>query len=81
MNPDQAARLFDQGVQLFRRGRLEQAQALLEGLRRQLPDHIGAIHLLGLIAARRGVTGLRVSTRKPDVYPDVARVGVELSSF
>ena len=34
-----------------------------------------------LIAARAGVTGLRVSTRKPDVYPDCAGVGVELSSF
>jgi dihydroneopterin aldolase len=34
-----------------------------------------------LIAARRGVTALRVSTRKPDVYPDVAGVGVELASF
>jgi dihydroneopterin aldolase len=34
-----------------------------------------------LVAARRGVTGVRVSTRKPDVYPDCARVGVEISSF
>ena len=34
-----------------------------------------------LIAARAGVTGLRVSTRKPDVYPDCAAVGVELASF
>ncbi len=34
-----------------------------------------------LIAARRGVTGLRVSTRKPDIYPDCAAVGVELASF
>jgi len=34
-----------------------------------------------LIAARRGVTALRVSTRKPDIYPDCAAVGVELSSF
>ncbi len=34
-----------------------------------------------LIAARRGVTALRVSTRKPDVYPDCAGVGVDLSSF
>ena len=33
------------------------------------------------VAARRGVTGLRVATRKPDVYPDCAGVGVELSSF
>ena len=34
-----------------------------------------------LVAARRGVTALRVSTRKPDIYLDCAGVGVELSSF
>ncbi|MDO9489484.1 MAG: dihydroneopterin aldolase [Sphingomonadaceae bacterium] len=34
-----------------------------------------------LVAARKGVTALRVSTRKPDIYPDCAAVGVELSSF
>ncbi len=34
-----------------------------------------------LVAARRGVTALRVATRKPDIYPDCAGVGVELSSF
>lgn len=34
-----------------------------------------------LIAARSGVAALRVSTRKPDIYPDCAGVGVELSSF
>ena len=34
-----------------------------------------------LVAARRGVTALRVSTRKPDIYPDCAGVGVELASF
>jgi dihydroneopterin aldolase len=34
-----------------------------------------------LVAARRGVTGLRVSSRKPDIYPDCAGVGVELASF
>ncbi len=33
-----------------------------------------------LIAARKGVVGLKVSTRKPDVYPDCAGVGVEISS-
>lgn len=33
------------------------------------------------VAARRGVTALRVSTRKPDIYPDCAAVGVELTSF
>ena len=34
-----------------------------------------------LIAARQGVKALRVSARKPDVYPDCAGVGVEISSF
>lgn len=33
------------------------------------------------VAARAGVTGVRVSACKPDVYPDCAGVGVELSSF
>jgi len=34
-----------------------------------------------LIAARRGVTALRVATRKPDIYADCAGVGVEIASF
>ena len=34
-----------------------------------------------LVAARRGVTALRVSSRKPDIYPDCAGVGIDLSSF
>jgi len=34
-----------------------------------------------LIAARAGVTALRVSTRKTDIYADCAGVGVELASF
>ena len=33
-----------------------------------------------LIAARAGVTALRVRTQKPDIYPDCRGVGVELSS-
>lgn len=37
--------------------------------------------IYAMIAARPGVEGLRVSTRKPDIYPDCAAVGVELSSF
>jgi dihydroneopterin aldolase len=45
---------------------------LQETLARQVYD---------LVAARRGVTALRVSTRKPDVYPDCAGVGVDLASF
>ena len=34
-----------------------------------------------LVAARKGVTALRVVTRKPDIYPDCKSVGVELASF
>jgi dihydroneopterin aldolase len=34
-----------------------------------------------LIAARRGVTALRVTSSKPDIYADCAGVGVELASF
>jgi dihydroneopterin aldolase len=40
-----------------------------------------AREIYGLIAARHGVTGLRVSTRKPDIYEDCGGVGVELASF
>jgi dihydroneopterin aldolase len=34
-----------------------------------------------LVAARKGVTALRVVMRKPDIYPDCKGVGVELASF
>ena len=37
--------------------------------------------IYALVAARAGVTRLRVAARKPDVYPDCAGVGVEISSF
>ena len=40
-----------------------------------------AREIYDLIAARHGVTALRVSTHKPDIYPDCAAVGVELASF
>jgi 7,8-dihydroneopterin aldolase/epimerase/oxygenase len=33
------------------------------------------------IAARHGVKALRISTCKPDIYPDCGGVGVELASF
>ena len=33
------------------------------------------------LAAMRGVRALRVTTSKPDVYPDTAGVGVEYASF
>lgn len=37
--------------------------------------------IYALIAARAGVKALRISARKPDVYPDCAGVGVEIASF
>lgn len=33
------------------------------------------------LAAMRGVRALRVSSSKPDIYPDAKGVGVELASF
>lgn len=52
---------------------------LVEGRRFNLQETL-AREIYTLVAARAGVTGLRVSTSKPDVYPDCAAVGVELSS-
>jgi 7,8-dihydroneopterin aldolase/epimerase/oxygenase len=54
--------------------------ALVEGRRFNLQETV-AREIYDLVAARRGVTALRVSTRKPDIYPDCAGVGVELTSF
>lgn len=53
---------------------------LAEGGRFNLQETF-ARAIYDIVAARRGVTGLRVSTRKPDIYPDCSGVGVELSSF
>ncbi len=53
---------------------------LVEGRRFNLQETV--VHeIYDLVAARQGVTALRISTRKPDIYPDCAAVGVELSSF
>ena len=54
--------------------------ALVAGRRFNLQETV-AHAIYELVAARRGVTALRVSTRKPDIYPDCAAVGVELASF
>ena len=54
--------------------------ALAAGRRFNLQETL-VREIYDLIAARRGVTALRVSTRKPDIYPDCGGVGVELSSF
>jgi dihydroneopterin aldolase len=55
-------------------------QRLVTGRRFNLQETL-VREIYGLIAARKGVTALRVSTRKPDVYPDCAAVGIELASF
>jgi 7,8-dihydroneopterin aldolase/epimerase/oxygenase len=54
--------------------------ALVSGRRFNLQETV-VREIYELVAARRGVTALRVSTRKPDVYPDCGGVGVELASF
>jgi dihydroneopterin aldolase len=54
--------------------------ALVAGRRFNLQETV-AHEIYDLVAARAGVEALRVSTRKPDIYPDCAAVGVELSSF
>ena len=53
---------------------------MTEGRRFNLQETL-VREIYNLIAARQGVTGLRISTRKPDIYPDCAGVGVEISSF
>ncbi len=53
---------------------------LVAGRRFNLQETV-AHEVYELIAARKGVTAVRVSTRKPDIYPDCAAVGVELASF
>lgn len=54
--------------------------AIATGRRYNLQETL-ARAVYDFVAARRGVIGLRVSTRKPDIYPDCAGVGVELASF
>ena len=53
--------------------------ALATGRRFNLQETV-AHAIFDLVAARPGVEAVRVSTRKPDIYPDCAAVGVELSS-
>lgn len=54
--------------------------ALVRGRRFNLQEAL-VREIYALVAARRGVTALRVRSRKPDIYPDCAGVGVELASF
>ena len=59
--------------------RLEIA-ALVNSLRFNLQETL-ARGIFDLVAARKGVTAVRVFIRKLDVYPDCESVGVELASF
>jgi 7,8-dihydroneopterin aldolase/epimerase/oxygenase len=54
--------------------------ALTAGRRFNLQETL-VREIYDLVAARRGVTAIRVSARKPDIYPDCGGVGVELASF
>ena len=54
--------------------------ALVAGRRFNLQETV-VREIYDLVAARRGVTALRVSARKPDIYADCAGVGVEFASF
>lgn len=40
-----------------------------------------ALEIYNWIAARHGVRALRVTTSKPDIYPNAQAVGVEFASF
>lgn len=54
--------------------------ALTTGRRFNLQETL-AREIYDLVAGLPGVTALRVATRKPDIYPDCAGVGVDLASF
>ena len=71
---DEIASAWD--YDFLRSGILEIANARRYNLQETL-----ARAIYDIVAAREGVTALRVSTRKPDVYPDCAGVGVDLASF
>lgn len=53
---------------------------MTEGRRFNLQETF-AREVYALVAARPGVLAIRVSTSKPDVYPDCEGVGVEIGSF
>lgn len=53
---------------------------LVTGRRFNLQETV-AREIYDMVALRPGVTALRVSTRKPDIYADCVGVGVELASF
>lgn len=60
---------------------LRNAIAALAADRRYNLQETFARQIYDLVAARHGVEALRVSVRKPDIYPDCAGVGVDLASF
>ena len=45
---------FAQASALHRQGKLAEAEAICREVLRQLPNHFGALHLLGLIALKLG---------------------------
>mgnify|MGYP005837549333 CR=1 FL=1 len=54
--------------------------ALVRDNRHDLQETL-ARRIFDLVAARPGVSALRVRTAKPDIYPDCRAVAVELASF
>ena len=60
-------------------------------IRQEISDLVGSKHfnlqetladeIMALCQAKPGVTGVRITTKKPDVYPDCAAVGYRLSTF
>lgn len=61
-------------------GLYRQIAELVAGRRFNLQETV-AHEIYALVAARNGVSALRVATRKPDIYPDCTGVGVEIASF
>lgn len=71
---DQADRAWDYDV--LRTGVRELASSRRWNLQETLANQ-----LFEWVAARAGVRAVRITTTKPDVYPDARGVGVELASF
>jgi len=63
---------YDVVVQAVRTLATQRRYNLQETLVHAIFVHIGALH---------GISALKVSSTKPDVYPDACGVGVEIASF
>ncbi len=63
---------YDVVVQAVRRLSTQRRYNLQETLIHEIFAHIAALH---------GISALKVSSTKPDVYPDARGVGVEIASF